>query len=240
MLQAILLDLDNTLLENDMRAFMRPYMARLNRYLADLIPPEELAHRLNLGVEEMFRNDGSGPTNEEAFMKVFFQGLQAPREEVLARFRAFYEEEFDHLRPYVRAKPAARPLVEQAFRQGCRVVVATQPMFPLIANRKRLEWAGVGDFPYDLITSYEMMHACKPHLAYYREIAERLEVPPEACLMAGDSVEWDLVAAEIGMRTFWVTDSLPAPLPPPPPGVAGHGGLEDLRRLLEGGGARAR
>jgi FMN phosphatase YigB (HAD superfamily) len=235
MVEAILLDLDNTLLENDMRAFMRPYLARLSQYLADLIPPDEMLRRLNLGVERMLQNDGTGPTNEETFMAVFFEGLEAPREAVLARFWAFYEGEFDHLRPYVRSKPAARPLVEEAFRQGYRVVVATQPMFPLLANRKRLEWAGVGDFPYDLITSYETMHACKPHLAYYREIAERLGVPPHRCLMAGDSVEWDLVAAEIGMRTFWVTDSLPAPLPPPPPHVDGHGGLEDLLRFLSVG-----
>jgi len=238
MVEAILFDLDDTLLRSDMSVFMRPYFALLGRRISGLLPMEVMRSHLDRGVEAMLRNNGSPKTNEEAFMEVFFDGLDVPKDILMARFKAFYEEDFDQLRTYTQSKPEARPLVQDVFRMGYRVVIATQPMFPLVAVRSRLEWAGVADFPYEWITSYEVMHACKPHPAYYQEIADHLGLPPEACLMAGDSVQMDMVAGGIGMRTFWVTDSLEGTPPLAKGSLDGQGELDELYRLVRSGALR--
>jgi len=83
--------------------------------------------------------------------------------------------------------------------------VATNPVFPEVAIRQRIEWAGLGDVPFDWITTMENMRFTKPWPEYYLEVAERLQVPPEACGMIGNDWKQDIEPAEqVGMRTFWV------------------------------------
>lgn len=120
----------------------------------------------------------------------------------------FYEHDFRCLQDGITADDNARAAVDWAFRHGCEVVIATNPIFPEKATRERLRWAGVGDFPYRLVTTYENMHFCKPRLEYYQEILERIGHRPEECLMVGNDVEEDLVAAELGLKTYLVTDFL--------------------------------
>ena len=52
------------------------------------------------------------------------------------------------------------------------------------------------------------MHFCKPHVQYYEEIADRIGVHPEECLMIGNDTGEDLPASKIGMKTFLVEDML--------------------------------
>ncbi|NLE75492.1 MAG: HAD family hydrolase [Chloroflexi bacterium] len=234
MIEALLLDLDDTLLTNDMQTFIPPYFGLLTQALADCIPPRVMLAHMDQGVQRMQNNDGGEQTNQEAFREGFFAGLDVSPGQVEGRFLRFYEEQFDELQAHTVPKPAARPLVEEALRRGYRVAVATQPIFPLVAVRKRLAWAGLDGLPFDWVCCYETMHACKPRPAFFLEVAERLGTPPQRCLMAGDSVAMDLPAREVGMRTFWVTDSLTvSPLPAAGP-ADGQGSLEDLYRLVRG------
>jgi FMN phosphatase YigB (HAD superfamily) len=88
------------------------------------------------------------------------------------------------------------------------VVIATQPVFPLVAIRQRMDWARVGDFPYQLITSYENMHSCKPMTEYYLEIASIIGCPPNECVMVGNDPAQDISPAQdAGMATYLVTTS---------------------------------
>lgn len=45
------------------------------------------------------------------------------------------------------------------------------------------------------------------NLEYYREICEKIKVRPEYCLMVGNDPVNDMVAGEIGMKTFLVNNS---------------------------------
>jgi FMN phosphatase YigB (HAD superfamily) len=94
------------------------------------------------------------------------------------------------------------------------VVIATNPIFPETAIRQRMEWAGVSDFPFKLITSYEVMHSAKPNSLYYREILEYIGRSPDECIMVGDDWGNDIEPAmKAGMQVFWVdtaTDSMNA------------------------------
>ena len=42
MIPTLLIDLDNTLLGNDMETFIPPYIQKLSAHLANLIPPDQM------------------------------------------------------------------------------------------------------------------------------------------------------------------------------------------------------
>ena len=89
-----------------------------------------------------------------------------------------------------------------------RVALATNPIFPATATQSRIRWAGLDPEDFELCTTYENIGFCKPNPAYYMEITRRLGVRPEECLMVGNDVTEDMVAAEIGMQVFLLTDCL--------------------------------
>ena len=91
---------------------------------------------------------------------------------------------------------------------GLRVALATNPIFPAVATESRIRWAGLEPEDFELYTTYENIGYCKPNPDYYREIAKRLGVQPEECLMVGNDVTEDMVAQSIGMQVFLLTDCL--------------------------------
>lgn len=88
------------------------------------------------------------------------------------------------------------------------MVLATNPIFPAVATRKRVVWAGLSVNDFELVTTYENSHSCKPNPAYYREILQKIGVSSEACLMVGNDVTEDMVAKTLGMKVFLLTDCL--------------------------------
>ncbi len=73
---------------------------------------------------------------------------------------------------------------------------------------KRVAWAGLDPSRFDLVTHVENMTYCKPEVAYYLQIGEMIDVPPEACLMVGNDPVNDMVAAKAGMKTYLTVDAL--------------------------------
>jgi FMN phosphatase YigB (HAD superfamily) len=238
MLKAILFDLDETLLACSMTTFFPTYFQALARYVSHLIPPEYLISEMRRGLKVMDTNDGSGPTNEEAFAAAFYPMLGYEIAELKPIFERFYAEEFHKLRPLTRSFPETRPLIEWAFEHGLQVVIATNPLFPRSPIEQRIEWAGipVDEFDYALVTSYEDMHATKAHPAYYLEILARLGRQPGECLMIGDFWNWDVAPPiSVGIPAYWVAD----PDDTPPANDAhpiGQGTLADLWDWIKAGG----
>ncbi len=209
-MKAILLDLDDTLLSNDIQTFLPAYFESLARFVKDKISPERLIRELLRGTDFMDSDSASDLTNEEAFESVFYASSGLIRGEMRPLFERFYAEEFPKLRVFTRPIFGARKLMEMAFFRGWQVVIATNPVFPRTAVEQRLDWAGVPvqDFAYALITSLENMHATKATPAYYREILAKLKFPPGDCLMVGDDWSRDVVpAAEEGIPVYWITES---------------------------------
>jgi FMN phosphatase YigB (HAD superfamily) len=147
-------------------------------------------------------------TNQQVFMEDFLAHWPVPELQTQAFFDAFYRSEFALLRPYCDPFPGMAAMMKELFTKHVQVVIATQPVFPQSAIQDRLAWAGLGGYPYALVTSYEHMHACKPHTAYYQEIADRIGVAPQDCLMVGNDIGEDLPAGKLGMQTFLLEERL--------------------------------
>lgn len=205
-IEAVLFDLDGTLNGIDMDRFLPVYFRALGEFVGELIEPERLAREIWKATEMLLQDRNVELTNAEKFRRYFLPHDPALRERLYPLFDRFYAERFGLLRRHAPSTPLARRVVETARRMGMRLVVATNPVFPEAAVRQRMEWAGIGDIPFELVTTMENSHACKPHLEYFREIVDRLGVPPERCLMVGNDRDEDMVAARLGMRTYWVTD----------------------------------
>jgi len=230
-IKAILFDLDNTLLDVDLDKFIPQYLKLLAQSVAHIIAPKKFISKLLKASKAIEENNGRS-TNEEIYANAFFPLEGHTREEIEPFFDNFYKNDFSKLRQYTRKKLEARSVVQTAFDKGYDVVIATTPMLPATAIEQRLDWADVADFPYRLITTIENSHATKSltHLLYYEQILDKIGYPADACLMVGDD-EKDMIAARLGMQTFFIEDKetdFSNHIPEP----TYRGALADLKNIL--------
>ena len=206
MLKAVLFDLDNTLILFEEEKFLMGYYPVLSARFAGIFPDGQFAERLMKATVALRDNDGS-KINRELFLGVFCDSFNVNRDEVWARFEQFFCQDFDMFRDAVTAAPGAEKAFKYVKGRGLKIVVATNPIWPLVVQKKRLAWAGLGDIDVDLITNIDNMSYCKPQLGYFLQICQLTGVKPGECLMVGDDPANDMVAARTGMRTFQTTDS---------------------------------
>jgi FMN phosphatase YigB (HAD superfamily) len=236
-LKALLLDLDDTLIDNPMDTFIPAYFGALETFMADIVAPELFIEELLRATRAMNRNDGSGPSNEEIFAAAFYPALGVPRAKMEPLLERFYNEAFPRLAPLTGQRPAAPIIVEWAMGRGLQVVIATNPLFPRTAIEQRMAWGGVGvdRYDYELVTCYENSHATKSSPAYFLEIADFLGRQPGECLMVGDNWGWDVVCAgEAGIPSFWIASDGAQPPEPVVP-VVGMGDLDAFLEVAESG-----
>ena len=155
----------------------------------------------------MVKNNGA-QSNEEAFWAVFVQryGEEALRDR--PAFDEFYRVEFQKVAGVCGRNPVAREAVETLRLMGFRLALATNPLFPEVATRSRVRWAGLEPEWFEYITTYENSRYCKPNSAYYGDILTQLACTGDECLMVGNDVGEDMTAAKLGMRVFLLTDCL--------------------------------
>ncbi len=211
MFEALLFDLDGTLLNIDMDYFLPRYFAKMASMAQDhgYQGADRLMKQIWQSTEKMIANVNPHKTNEEVFFEDFYRNWPHPAEEFDKFFDMFYRDEFPKLNVFCQPFPGVPQMMEHLFLQrDFKIVIATNSVFPLTAIKSRLDWAGVGHFDYDFITSYETMHYCKPQPHYYEEICDVIGVKADNCLMVGNDTGEDLVAGQVGMKTFLVKDML--------------------------------
>ena len=208
MIKSVLFDLDGTLLPMDQDKFVKDYFGRLARYLAPHgFEPEALIRAIWQGTGAMLKNDGAA-TNEERFWSVMEQSLGADVRSKVGLFESFYTEQFDNVRFSCGHDAAAAETVGALKARGYRLILATSPIFPAIATKKRLGWAGLSPEDFELVTTYENSRYSKPSLDYYRDILDSCGLTPSECLMVGNDVGEDMIAEELGMRVYLIPRDL--------------------------------
>jgi len=203
---ALLVDLDGTLLNIELEKFVLSYVDALSDRFTDLVEKEDFIRHLFTATALMVENNDPLVNNEKAFYEVFCPLIGQPLEIIEPIINHFYQTDFPSLSCWGSEQPAAKAVVETAKTKKIPLVLATNPIFPATATLQRLAWAGLKAADFDLITTMETMHFCKPNPQYYLEIAGKISCPPERCLMAGNDTLEDLIAAEVGMDTFLVDD----------------------------------
>ena len=203
----LLLDLDDTLLTNDINTFLPAYLKALSKHLLHYVAPEQMVEQLLAGTRKMIENNDPAVTLEQAFDQAFYPAIGHSKESLRGVLEEFYDSIFPQLESQVAQRPESIQLVEWAAAQGHTLVVATNPIFPRKAILHRLRWAGLDPdrVPFSLITDYERFHFAKPNPAFFAEILAQLGWPNQPAVVIGNSLEDDLTpAALLGLPVFWV------------------------------------
>lgn len=230
-MKTVLFDLDGTLLQINMEEFLNSYFKAIAGYCAELAPPQEFIQKLLGSTKLMLDNNGEN-TNEQVFMQDFLPALGKGNDQVHPILNRFYEEEFPKLSSFGRPVGMARQVVEEIVDQGWQIILATNPLFPRLAVLERMKWAGIDDLPWLHVTSYENSSSSKPNPKYYQEIVQNHKLDPQECWMIGNDAREDLVASEIGLKTFLVTDNL-IPWEENKYQPHGQGSMADLLALVQ-------
>ena len=201
-LKAVLFDLDGTLLPMDQDLFVKSY---LGSFAQKLVPhgydPKQFIQAVWLGVSAMVQNDGKR-YNEALFWDQFEKIFGQKVFDDMTVMDEFYQKDFDKAKQVCGFNPKAKLVVDEIKNMGLKVVLATNPIFPAIANQKRMSWAGFCPDDFELYTTYENSRFCKPNLAYFQDILKQLDLRAEECLMVGNDVTEDMVAQKLGMKVF--------------------------------------
>lgn len=225
MIKALLFDLDDTLLGNEMGTFLPAYFQQVVRHFPE-VDSQALLNSLIAGTQAMLANADPTRTLRSVFSDHFSVDVNGDAWE---RFDRFYRTDFARLQPLTTSRPSAREVLAWAFAAGYRVVVATSPVFPLRAIRERLRWAKLDDLPFEIITHIENSHFTKPHPEYFAEILAGLGLRPDEAFVVGNDWSDDLVpAAALGLPHWWIA----APDCEPPSSQAAPVGVGDLSAFL--------
>jgi FMN phosphatase YigB (HAD superfamily) len=207
MIKHVLFDLDGTLIHFDHILFVKNYVSLLSKKLAHLTDPIKFSEQLLTATGLMIQSTDGSKTNAEIFWDYLNTNTKLPKETLDPLIESFYDNDFEQLKEIVTV-PEILPIINKIIKKNIPITVATNPVFPMKAVKNRLAWAGLQDIDFQLITTYESSHYCKPSLLYFQEIADTLRAKPEECLMIGNDVSEDLAAGKIGMKTYLLTDYL--------------------------------
>jgi FMN phosphatase YigB (HAD superfamily) len=206
MLEAVLLDLDNTLILFDEPAFYDRFFQRMAPLFEDLMPSDELARRTIAATVSLKDNDGE-MCNRDWFSRAFDRGDDLPLDLLWERWMHFYREIYHPFGVEVGIPPGQAATISRLQRRGLALAIASNPIFPPIALQRRMAWGEITPAPFSLLTHMDNMSFVKPNPGYYRAVASALGVLPEACLMVGNDPVNDMAAGSIGMTTYQTTDA---------------------------------
>lgn len=205
--QAILFDLDGTLLPMDVEPFAKLYLGALARELAPFGLTVETMLKPFWAATKAMMGNTTGKLNSDVFWETFSAMTGVDRARVEPVCDAFYDAGFQVVRAATRENPLAREAVRIAHEKADKVILATNPLFPMAGQRTRISWLGLQPEDFDLITCYTSDRHCKPNPAYFHDICQRLQLDPARCLMIGNDDREDMhCATAAGMDAYLVTD----------------------------------
>lgn len=209
MKKVVFFDLDGTLLPmKDLDAFIKMYVGSMANHLAkDGYDAEKLPAAFMAGLTAMLKNDGT-MTNEQAFWENMDKSYGANISDATESFLHYYEEDFEKARIACGYAPEAKEILELLHSMNVPCVLATSPVYPMIATKKRMEWAGISDDDFIAVTSFENSYYAKPNPKYFTALASSLGYLPEECLVVGNDTRDDLAAVNAGMDIFFLTNDL--------------------------------
>jgi HAD superfamily hydrolase (TIGR01549 family) len=208
-IEGILFDLDGTLLQIDINELIGDYFSALAPVIAPILGVDEKTAMALVGggVEAMIEpHEGTNQEVFDAFLREH-TGVDLGEEANRRTIEDFYREVFPTLQGSARPVEGAREAIEATQSRGLPIAIATHPIFPALATKARLEWAGLGDLDLPVVSSYENSSSTKPHPSYFEEMAQRIGVDPPNCVMIGDDPVLDMSAAQTGMMTFFVGEN---------------------------------
>lgn len=212
-IRAVLFDLDGTLLQVEMQQFIPRYLQDLASYFAPEIEQTRLQQTMRAAISALLQPRQGDATNRELFLLALEQQLQLPAQLFEQQWQRWFDDRGELLKELVAPHPLTRELVQLVQQRGCKLVIATNPVFPRALIDARLRWAGLDGCHFDLVTSYENSRHCKPNRGYFIDILLQLGLSAAEVLMVGNDKHHDTAATRAGIPTYlvdtWLIDRSP-------------------------------
>lgn len=207
--RAVFFDLDGTLLPMDLGEFLSAYYRALAVFAGSHgHAPEPFMAALNGGIKAMMKDREGGSSNADVFWKTFFELYDAPEEEMYSLLEEFYATDFMSIGEGTEPDQNMVDAVTTLAAKGYPLVLATMPLFPLVAVRGRLSWAGVNPDLFSRLTTYENSTSSKPKIDYYAENLAACGLCGSDVLMVGNNTVEDLAIQGLGADAYLVTNHL--------------------------------
>lgn len=213
MIQAVLFDLDETLLDLDLDAYIRSYAAQRLNLLSFIgrTSPIRIAVPYWRATVSMLGRREDALTNAAFFARRFEELSGIPVDDPdIADCLDWYDREVFNPAAFTSPTIGARPrhgalaCLEACRASGVKVALATNPSFPSTCTFERMRWAGIDGFPFDHVSTMENSTRAKPWAPYYRGVCDALGVDPAACLMVGNDPRNDFARDGLPLRTCYV------------------------------------
>ena len=130
MTYTLLFDLDDTLLDTNIESFIPIYFQALSEHVSPYVSSEVFLPTMSSAVKLMMESEDPSRTLEDVFDDDFYVKIGISKHEISELVNGFYDNIFPTLNGATEPRSDAVPLIEWAISQGCRVAIATDPLFP--------------------------------------------------------------------------------------------------------------
>lgn len=212
MIKCVLFDLDGTLLEMDEDKFTRIYLSSLYKecFYNENISFENFQKYMFLSLKQMASDNRSDVTNYDKFFEIFGKFCpQIKLNSIINQIENYYiSEAFDACKIATKSNELVVKFINLLKENNIKMAICTNPFFPHNAIIKRIKWAGLKVEDFEFVTYSEKYHYIKPNIKYYQEALNNLDCNPDEVLMVGNDMEEDMIASQLGLKTFLITNHL--------------------------------
>ncbi len=200
----ILFDIDQTLLLFDDQEFIKIYVKLIHGYFKEEQPSfSKFIDIFLTSTNKMTEKSNPELDNLSKFAVDFESRIGISQSDIIHRFDLFYHTEFAQVCQIMKAHHISQKLLSLASNHFL-VVAATNPLFPSVANEIRLKLGGLDMISWSEVTSAEDYHYTKPYIEFFEELLNKINKDPHECIMVGDDPINDMVAGELGIKTFLI------------------------------------
>ncbi|WP_270619024.1 HAD family hydrolase [Paenibacillus macerans] len=193
-LEAVLFDLDNTLMDRD-HTFRR-FAEQLARECLVPVLEEEERNRL---IDYMIERDADGYRPKEGFFRELIEHLPWKKRPDLEELKAYYDRNY---MTHAKAMDHAAKTLEACRSRGLRLGIITNGISRL--QHGKIDLLHLRPY-FDMIVVSGDVDIRKPDPQIYRLALERLGVTPEKAVIVGDHPRNDIWgAAQVGIRGIWL------------------------------------
>lgn len=209
-IKAILFDLDGTLLPMDQDKFIENYFKDLAEYMCKdgAYEPSQYTKAVWQGVKAMLLNNNEMSNEERYFWELGNIFGEESAKKAYPVYREFYATKYLEGKAFCSYTPRSKELIGYLKERNIRIALATNPVFPDIATNARMSWVDLKPEDFEIVTTCDNVGYSKPNPKYYLDIASKMGIDPCECLVVGNDVEDDMVAMDVGMDVFLLTDCL--------------------------------
>jgi len=202
----VLFDMDSTLNSIDVINFSHQYFKTLHERFFSELDINYFNESLNDITKFVMTRRTPKELTIKTFMKLMSKEYKKPAKKLYEDFKEFYATDYNQLKEFVKPAEGAYEAVKACFDKGYTVIIATTPVFTEDAIMRRLQWSGMGEFNFELVTHAENMHYSKPLEEYYYEILKKIKMKkkPHQCIMVGNEYVSDVFSpSRVGLKTFY-------------------------------------